>query len=152
MPRKRYNINDWVTEEALLRVKGLSMRGLSQEQIAEAIGVPVRTFKRWISPKNETPEGIMLRNAVATGLDVAVAVVENALYTKARKGDLGAICYFLNNRASDRWSNHPEFKGMDGKVVFIDDIPPEPAAGAPEAEAAPSDQPAAEATDRADHP
>lgn len=152
MPRKRYDIGEWVTEEALLRIRGLSMRGLSQDQIAEAIGIPVRTFKRWISPKNTTPEGKQLREAVALGHDVAVAAVENALYRKALKGDLGAICYFLNNRAADHWSNHPELKGMDGKVVFIDDIPPEnTAAGASETEAPAGDKPAAAEDDRADH-
>lgn len=148
MPRKRYDIGEWVSEEALLRIRGLSMRGLSQDQIAEAIGIPVRTFKRWISPKNTTHEGQELRKAVALGHDVAVAAVENALYNKALKGDLGAMCYFLNNRAADHWSNHPELKGMDGKVVFIDDIPPENAATGPaEAETPAGDQPAAKAND-----
>lgn len=151
MPRKQNNIRDWVTDAALLRIRSLAMRGLSQDQIAEALGLPVRTFKRWISPKSNKPESVQLRKAVETGRDVAVAAVENALFNKAVSGDLGAICYFLNNRAADHWSNHPELKGMDGKVVFIDDIPQDAAAGAPETEAPVGDQPAAEAPDGADH-
>lgn len=153
MPRKRYDIGEWVTDTALIRIRSLAMRGLSQEQIAESIGIPVRTFKRWISPKSTKPESAQLRKAVEAGKDVAIAAVENALFNKAVKGDLGAICYFLNNRAADHWSNHPELKGMDGKVVFIDDIPPEnTTAGAPETEAPAGDQPAADAADGADHP
>lgn len=153
MPRKRYNIEEWATDAALLRIRSLAMRGLSQEQIAETIGIPVRTFKRWISPKNTNPAGAQIRRAVESGRDVAVAAVENALFNKAVKGDLGAICYFLNNRAADHWSNHPELKGMEGKVVFIDDIPPEnPTAGATEPAPTAGDQPAAEEADRADHP
>ena len=151
MGRKRNDISDWATDAAILRIRSLAMRGLSQDQIAEAIGIPVRTFKRWISPKNTRPESVQLRRAVETGRDVAIAAVENALFNKAMSGDLGAICYFLNNRAADHWSNHPELKGMDGKVVFIDDIPKDAAAEAPEGTAAPGDQPAAEAADGADH-
>ena len=151
MPRKQYDISAWATDAAILRIRGLAMRGLTQDQIAEAIGIPVRTFKRWISPKSTKPESLLLRKAVETGRDVAVAAVENALFNKAVGGDLGAICYFLNNRAADHWSNHPELKGMDGKVVFIDDIPQDAPARAPETEAPAGDQPAAEAADGTDH-
>lgn len=151
MGRKRNDIADWTTEPALMRVRSLAMRGLTQDQIAESLGLPVRTLKRWISPKNQRPEAAKLREAVASGREVAIATVENALYKRAISGDLGAICYFLNNRAADRWSNHPELKGMDGKVVFIDDIPQDPAAGPTAAEPAASDQLAADTADRADH-
>lgn len=150
MPRKKYDINDWATDEALLRIRGLSMRGLSQDQIAEAIGVPVRTFKRWISPKNNTAAGRQMRKAVDMGRDVAVAAVENALFNKAVSGDLGAICYFLNNRAAEHWSNHPELKGMDGKVVFIDDIPREAPDGNTKPAATADSQPPTEKTDGTD--
>lgn len=152
MGRKRYDISEWATDAALLRIRSLAMRGLSQEQIAESIGIPVRTFKRWISPKSTKPESIQMRRAVEAGRDVAIAAVENALFNKAVGGDLGAICYFLNNRAADHWSNHPELKGMEGKVVFIDDIPAEPTTGAPEAGAPSGGEPATEKADRADHP
>lgn len=151
MPRKRYDMSEWTTDAALLRIRSLAMRGLSQDQIAEALGVPVRTFKRWVSPKSTKPESLQLRKALEAGHDIAIAAVENALFNKAVGGDLGAICYFLNNRAAEHWSNHPELKGMDGKVVFIDDIPQNAAAGAPETEAADGSQPAAEAPDGTDH-
>lgn len=156
MARKRHSIEDWATDAALLRIRSLAMRGLSQDQIAETIGVPVRTFKRWISKKSTKAASIQLRKAVEAGRDVAVAAVENALFNKAVGGDLGAICYFLNNRAADIWSNHPELKGMEGKVVFIDDIPPEKlnaeASEAPVLETPAADQPKAAAADGADHP
>ena len=153
MGRKRYSIDEWATDAALLRIRSLAMRGLTQDQIAATIGIPVRTFKRWISPKSTKAASIQMRKAVEAGRDVAVAAVENALFNKAVNGDLGAICYFLNNRASDIWSNHPELKGMEGKVVFIDDIPAErPAPEASGAAAADDDQHAAETPDGADHP
>lgn len=117
MPRKRVKIEDWETPQALLSLQSLAMRGLTQEQIAQTIGVPIRTFSRW------KKKSAAIQKALATGLDAANAAVENALFLKAQNGDLGAICFWLKNRASDRWSEHPEIRGADSKVIFVDDIP-----------------------------
>ena len=117
MPRKRVKIEDWETPQALLSLQSLAMRGLTQEQIAQTIGVPYRTFSRW------KKKSAAIQKALATGLDAANAAVENALFLKAQNGDLGAICFWLKNRASDRWSEHPEIRGADSKVIFVDDIP-----------------------------
>lgn len=117
MPRKRVKIEDWETPQALLSLQSLAMRGLTQEQIAQTIGVPIRTFSRW------KKKSAAIQKALALGLDAANAAVENALFLKAQNGDLGAICFWLKNRASDRWSEHPEIRGADSKVIFVDDIP-----------------------------
>nr|DAM26716.1 MAG TPA: terminase small subunit [Caudoviricetes sp.] len=93
------------------------MQGLTQAEICAAIDVPVRTFRRWCT------ENKSIAQAVANGKEVAVAAVEDALYKKALSGDLGAMCFFLKNRAPEQWSEHPELRGYDGKVVFVDDIP-----------------------------
>ena len=117
MPRKRVKIEDWETPQALLSLQSLAMRGLTQEQIAQTVGVPYRTFCRW------KKKSAAIQKALSTGLDAANAAVENALFLKAQNGDLGAICFWLKNRASDRWSEHPEIRGADSKVIFVDDIP-----------------------------
>lgn len=114
---RKSKISKWDTPAGLLRLQRLAMQGLTQAEICAAIDVPVRTFRRWCT-ENEA-----IAQAVTTGKEVAIAAVENALYKKALSGDLGAMCFFLKNRAPEQWSEHPELRGYDGKVVFVDDIP-----------------------------
>ena len=111
--------------------------GLTQAEICEQIGVPVRTFRRWCT---QDPR---IKQALSVGAEAALASVENALFKKAQSGDLGAMCFFLKNRDPEHWSEHPELRGYDGKVVFVDDIPKT---------AAPKPAEAAAETKQPDHP
>ena len=108
------------------------LHGLTQAEICEQIGVPVRTFRRWCT---QDPR---IKQAISVGAEAALASVENALFKKAQSGDLGAMCFFLKNRDPEHWSEHPELRGYDGKVVFVDDIPkteaPKPSQAAAETE------------------
>ena len=130
-------ISKWNTPSGKLRLQRLAMQGLTQAEICEAIGVPVRTFRRWCT---QDPG---IAQAVSNGKEAAVAAVENALFKKAQSGDLGAICFFLKNRDPEHWSEHPELRGREGKVVIVDDIPksavpaPKPAEPASEQSADP---------------
>lgn len=117
MPRHRPTIDDWTAPERLLRVQSLAMHGYNHEELAKEMGISRRTLERWMV---QDPR---LKQAVTNGGEAAVAAVENALFKKAQSGDLGAMCFFLKNRAPKHWSEHPELRGYDGKVVFIDDIP-----------------------------
>ena len=129
MPKKRPKAEDWTDPTGLLLLQSWAQQGFSQEEICASMerlrGVPIspRSLRRWID-KYPATIGAALNN----GKEASVAVVENALFKKAANGDLG---FYLKNKCPDRWSEHPELRGMSGKVVFIDDIPatksPEPA-------------------------
>lgn len=110
-------ITEWNSPQGLLLLQRYAMYGMTQKEICDAIGVPERTFRRWC---HQDPR---IKQAISSGGDVAVAAVANALFKKAQNGDLGAICFFLKNRDPAHWSDHPEMRGQDGKVVFVDDIP-----------------------------
>ena len=117
-------ISKWNSPSGLLRLQRLAMHGLTQAEI--------RTFRRWCT---QDPR---IANAVSVGAEAALASVENALFKKAQSGDLGAMCFYLKNRDPEHWSEHPELRGYDGKVVFVDDIPktetPKPSQAAAETE------------------
>lgn len=117
MPRKKPRIEEWSTEEQCLRIQSWATRGDNVEDISKKIGIASRTFYEWLK---RSPA---INKAYHSGGEIAVALVENALFKKALSGDLGAICFYLNNRAGKYWSNRPELQNLDGKVVFIDDIP-----------------------------
>ena len=110
-------ISKWNSPSGLLRLQRLAMHGLTQAEICEQIGVPVRTFRRWCT---QDPR---IAQAISVGAEAALASVENARFKKAQGGDLGAMCFYLKNRDPEHWSEHPELRGYDGKVVFVDDIP-----------------------------
>ena len=139
MPKKRQRIENWTTDAALLRLQSMTLHGMTIDQICAQENIPRRTFYRWrkLDPR--------LDKALQLGKEAAVASVENALFKKAIKGDLGSMCFFLKNRAPDFWSEHPELNGQKGAVLFVDDIPNPVARNAaagganPDAAAAPVD-------------
>lgn len=67
----------WLTEESLARLRGWKMRGLTDEQIAENMGIACGTLYRWMNEHSEIYE------ALKTGKDEADMIVENALFQSA---------------------------------------------------------------------
>ncbi len=67
---------EWICEDGLLKISAWARRGLSNEQIAENIGVSRKTFQEWLKkfPK--------LKEAVKNSKEVADIHVENALFKK----------------------------------------------------------------------
>ena len=66
----------WICEEGVLKISAWARQGLSNEQIAENIGVSRKTFQEWLK---KFPE---LKEAVKNSKEVADIHVENALFKK----------------------------------------------------------------------
>lgn len=122
---------EWLTEENLTRLQGWRRDGLSYEQIAANMGINVSTLYVWLKKHQE------LQEALKKGEEVMIYQVENALYKSAmgyevtetdqtetlypdgtktvtkhaRKRHIppsvGAICFILKNRRSDKWQDKP---------------------------------------------
>lgn len=67
----------WLTEEGLTRLRGWATDGLTDEQIAENIGIHTATIYDWKKRYSE------FADALKKGKDVADREVENALYKRA---------------------------------------------------------------------
>ena len=65
---------NWLTEEGQVRLQGWARDGLSDEQLAEKMGIGTSTFYRWKKEHREIWE------ALREGKEVADRRVENALY------------------------------------------------------------------------
>lgn len=91
-------------------VERLAGEGLAEYQIAQAIGVAWNTYARCKDEQTEVAE------ALKRGQRCAIGKVENALFTSAVGGNLGAQVFFLKNRASDQWRDkmQQELTGKDG--------------------------------------
>ena len=68
---------EWLKPEGLLKIEGWARDGLSDEQIAENMGINIRTLYRW---KNEHCQ---LCHALKKGKEVVDRQVENALLKRA---------------------------------------------------------------------
>lgn len=74
------NIYEEKVKPNLERIKEMSGEGLTQEQIANSMGINFRTFKRYIEQEEE------LRQAINSGRETAIRDVENAMFQSAIGG------------------------------------------------------------------
>lgn len=74
------SIYDERVKPNLDRITQMSSQGLTQEQIADALGVNFRTLKRYIEQEED------LRKAIMSGREVAIKDVENAMFNSAIGG------------------------------------------------------------------
>ena len=69
--------HEWLTEEGLLKIEGWARDGLTDEQIADNIGIAARTLYAW---KNDHSQ---ISHALKKGKEVVDRQVENALLKRA---------------------------------------------------------------------
>lgn len=81
----------------LNKVESLAAQGLSHGQIADALGIGVRTLE---TRKAESAE---FAEAIKRGRAKGVAVVTNKLFEQCKEGNTTAIIFFLKARAG--WSD-----------------------------------------------
>lgn len=89
----------WLEHDNLVRVQGWARDGLTDEQIAERMGISVRTLYTWKKQHSQ------FLQALKSGKEVVDYAVENALLKKALAGDVGACCFWLKNRRPDKWKD-----------------------------------------------
>lgn len=74
---RRGKFTEWLTDEGLIKLEGWARDGLTDEQIAQNIGIVPSTLYAW---KNRYPE---LSEALKRGKEVVDRQVENALLKRA---------------------------------------------------------------------
>ena len=88
-----------ITEEFLEKVEHLAARGLSQQQVCDALGFS-ETW--WYDAKQKNSD---ISESFKRGVVRGLAEVSNAIYEQALNGSTGEACFFLKNRDPDRWSD-----------------------------------------------
>lgn len=91
----------------LNRVTELASRGLSQEQIAAALGISRTTLQ---SRKAESEQ---FAQAIEKGRADGIETVANALFDNAKSGNVTAQIFFL--KAQGKWKDRHEEAGEDGE-------------------------------------
>ena len=88
-----------ITEEFLEKIEHLAARGLSQQQVCDALGF---TETWWYGAKRKNSE---ISDSFKRGQAKGFAEVSNAIYEQAVNSSTGAACFFVKNRNPDRWSD-----------------------------------------------
>ena len=101
--KPKLNIN----AETLKRIESLAAQGLTEEQVYLSLGISHDTFYRMKKQNAEFSE------ALKKGKAKGIAVVTNALFQKAKEGNIPAMIFFLKNRDRESWSDNPEAKSKD---------------------------------------
>lgn len=90
---------DWLEPEKLLVIRNWRRHGLTVEEVANNIGVARQTLQRWSKDYQD------IYDALKTGKEEAVALVENKLFLKAMSGNLTAIIFWLKNNARETYND-----------------------------------------------
>ena len=89
----------WLLKENLVLLQGWKLKGLTDKQISEKIGVSAATFDKW---KAKYPE---IRRVVKVGKEQANYVIENKLYKKAESGNTTAMIFYFKNNYREKYTD-----------------------------------------------
>ena len=144
---RRGKYEEWLTEEGLALITGWARRGLTEEKIADKMGVSVSTLSNY---KNKFPK---LLEAIKNGKEVPDIKVESAMFKRAcgyrtrevtykadNNGELVPVSaiekdvppdttaqiYWLKNRRPDlwrdRWKTAENADSAGGGVVVLPEV------------------------------
>lgn len=133
---------EWLTPDGLLLLEGWARDGLTDEQIAQKIGIRRSTFYEWLNKhpvisdaikKGKAPVDFEVENALlkrALGYDYEEVVTE--VYGDGKKHvkkikrhvppDVGAAAFWLKNRKSSMWRDKPVDQQKEDAVKVIIDV------------------------------
>tara|TARA_Y100001937_G_scaffold2595_1_gene3251 strand:- start:2447 stop:2869 length:423 start_codon:yes stop_codon:yes gene_type:complete len=101
-----------ITPELCKKAESLSAQGLTMNQIASVLGIGESTLYEKI---NDYPE---FSESIKRGKDKGIEQITNALFTSAKEGNLGAMIFFLKNRAGWKDKIETEHTG-DGLKIDV---------------------------------
>ena len=95
----------------LKKVESLAANGLTQEQIASALGISERTLR---SRKGEIAD---FADAIKRGKAKGIALVTNKLMESIKGGNMTGMIFFLKTQAGWKETNVQEHTGKDGTAL-----------------------------------
>lgn len=110
----------WRSADGLILLQGWARDGLTEEQIAHNIGIKRQTLYEW---KAKFPD---INDALKKGKEIVDYEVENALFKRAKQGDVTAQIFWLKNRRPEKWRDKVQFtdetslKKLDSLIEAID--------------------------------
>ena len=95
----------------LAKVEVMAANGLTQQQIADSLGISVSTL---YGRKRESEE---FEEAIKRGKAKGVAVVTNELMKQVKRGNVTAMIFFLKARAGGKEKKEVDLTNSDGSFA-----------------------------------
>ncbi|PZN00715.1 MAG: transposase [Bacillota bacterium] len=136
MAKGKYH--EWLTEEGLLRLRGWARDGLTDEQIAENMGIDVATLYRWKRRFGQICEALkkgkeivdreveeaLIKAAMGYEYEEEVVTPKGTKHTvrKYQPPNTTALIFWLKNRKPDVWRDKQqhEHTGEDGGPIKVE--------------------------------
>ena len=111
--------DEWLEQDKLTLLEGWARNGLTDEQIANNIGISRSTLFEWRKNNQD------ISNALKKGKEVVDIEVENALLKSALEGNVTAQIFWLKNRKKEQWREKVEIEkgGEIQKISIVNDLP-----------------------------
>ena len=100
-------IDEWLEEDKLILLEGWARDGLTEEQIANNMGIDRTTLYRW------KKDNCNINNTLKKGREVVDFEVENALLKNALEGNVTAQIFWLKNRKKNEWREKQEYNNEE---------------------------------------
>lgn len=110
----------WLEADNLLLLQGWKRNGLTDTEIANNMGVSIRTFYNYREKYQK------IKQATSVGKEQANFYIENKLFRKASEGNMTAIIFWLKNNWREKYSDtqrtvlEEELTQAQIKKVFAD--------------------------------
>lgn len=89
----------WLEDDNLILLQGWKRNGLTDEQIANNIGVTPRTLENW------KKKYVQIFRALKVGKEQANFAVEGKLFQRAMSGNTTAMIFWLKNNWRDKYND-----------------------------------------------
>lgn len=109
-------IEEWKTKDNLILLEGWARSGLTDQQIANNMGIHVSTLYDY---KNKSTE---IRDALKKNKDIVDYEVENALLKNALNGNVTAQIFWLKNRKKFEWREKVETSANNEELSKVEKL------------------------------
>lgn len=108
--------DEWLEKDKLTLLEGWARAGLTDEQIANNMGIATSTYYEW---KNKYPE---FSESLKKNKDIVDYEVENALLKNALDGNVTAQIFWLKNRKKNEWREKVEVENTNTKNGVMEEL------------------------------
>ena len=103
----------WRSDDGHQLLEGMARDGLTDEQIAQKMGINRSTFYSWVRLYAD------ISDAIKKGRAPIDYEVENKLLELCRAGDKTAIIFWLKNRRPDLWKDRRDKDENTDKAIVV---------------------------------